>query len=354
MLSPATIGVTELVSRLATVSRDAPLRYVHHSNHGEIKILDVVAPYGPVIYARRRKGQHWRTCVAENISTDIIRRVATQIQPHTAFSIDVLLNGTGNNRSVFEAILAHLEDFYVCFPGKHLNGISGKRKFLYWNPDRLHPAGTITVTDDIRGISTGIDVTTASFAAPRTDEFDKLRLHQQKQAKLFEIGAAKGWGTWIAENDHGIRIGRKPLISQPSAIRHLSQLPILKGYPEAMKAARHLDVMFVRHDGFIPAVIEVEHTTGISSGLGRMNAFRHSLEGVYASQGAGGTSFIICAEDEKASEFAAKAASLQYASIKPRFLPYSRLDLIWSLVRDNRQSGLSENLFEAFSDPVRR
>lgn len=354
MLTPSAIGVTELVTRIAAISRDQPLRYVSETNKSEIKILGVVLPYGPIIYARRQKGQHWRTCAPETISVDIISRVATQVQPHTAFSIDVILNSTGNNRSVFEAILAQLEEFYVCRPGKHVNGISGRRKFLYWNPDKPHPAGVVTETDDIRGVTTGLDPVSHQIPSHPADNFSKLRLHQQKQVKLFEVGAAKGWGIWIAENDQGIKVGRRAISSHPSAIRHLAKLPLFQGYPDAIKAARHLDVMFMRHDGFIPAIIEVEHTTGISSGLGRMNTFRHALEGVYASGGSGGTSFIICAEDGKAEEFMAKASSRQYAAIRPRFLPYSRLDIIWSLIRDNRQAGFSDSLFEAFSDPVRR
>jgi type II restriction enzyme len=350
-----TIGATTLVRKIHDeVRRGEGLRYVNPANDTEITLLGVTLPYGPIAYTRRRKGQHSRTCKVENISEDIIRRVAGQISPHEAFSIDAMLNGTGNNRSVLEAIIAHLSEFYVCYPGRHLNGIPERRKYLYWNPDKPHRAGSITETDDIRGVVSRPEQTYALPAASHpARNFAKLRPHQQVQVKAFEIGAAKQWAVWIAENDQNIRIGRRRLVSHPSAIQHLSKVPILQVHPAAIKAARHLDVMYIREDGFIPAVIEIEHSTGVSSGLTRMNTFRHSMAGVYANGGQGGTSFIICADDSKAAEVKAKASAPQFAALAPRFLPYSRVDLLWALCMDNRQKALNENVLEIFSDPCR-
>mgnify|MGYP001199835493 CR=1 FL=1 len=354
MRAPVTISVTEFVRHLHDfVPRDSVLKYVNSSNQTELIVKDIVLPYGPITYIRRKKGQHWRSCKIETISEAIVRRVAAQIEPEKAFSIDAILNGTGNNRSVFEAIIAHTPQFYICHPGKHLNGVTDQRKHLYWNPNKPHQAGVIAETNEILGIITSprqnFTLTTHGHPAPN---FNRLRPHHQKQVQAFEIGAALTWSVWIAENDHDIRLGRTRLAQHPQAIRHLTQVPIIKSSPEAIKAARHLDVMFVRNDGYIPAIIEIEHSTGISSGLTRMNNFRHSMSGVYANQGQGGTSFIICAEDEKAEEVKAKATR-QFDTMAPRFLPYSRLELLWQLCRDNRQGALKDNLFEIFSEPCR-
>jgi type II restriction enzyme len=350
-----TIGATTLVRMIHDeIPRGEPLRYVNPANDTQITVLAAQPPYGPVTFTRRRKGQHSRTCKAENISEDILRRVAGQITPHEAFSIDAILNGTGNNRSVLEAIIAHLSQFYTCYPGRHLNGIPERRKYLYWNPDKPHRPGSINETEDIRGIMARPEQPYAlQHAGHPARNFDKLRPHQQVQVKAFEFGAAMDWGVWIAGNDQNIRIGRRRLIDHPSAIQHLSKVPILQVHPTTLKAARHLDIMFIRNDGFIPAVMEVEHTTGVSSGLARMNAFRHSMAGVYANGGAGGTSFIICADDSMAAEVMAKASTAQFRDLAPRFLPYSRVDLLWSLCRDNRHRAFKENVFEVFSDPCR-
>jgi type II restriction enzyme len=354
MASHDTIGVTELVRHLATVPRDEGLRYVNPANDTEIIVRSVTMPYGPITYTRRPKGKHARTCKLETISEDIIRRVAAQIERHKAFSIDAILNGTGNNRSVLEAILAHAAEFFVCYPGKHLNGVAERRKHLYWNPDEPHRVGVIAEAKNILGVMTAADqsFTLTSQSHPASN-FATLRTHQQLQVKLFEIGAAMNWSVWIAENDHNIKLGRRKLSSHPSAIQHLSRIPILQAYPNAQKAARHLDVMFVRDDGFIPAIIEIEHSTGILPGLTRMNTFRHNMGGVYANGGQGGTSFIICADDSKAAEASAKAASPQFSPISPRFLPYTRVDLLWELCRDNRQRAFNDNVFAVFSDSCR-
>ncbi len=354
MASHDTISVTELVRHLDTVPRNEGLRYVYPANDTEIIVRSVTLPYGPITYTRRPKGKHARTCKLETISEDIIRRVAAQIERHKAFSIDAILNGTGNNRSVLEAILAHAAEFYVCYPGKHLNGVADRRKHLYWNPDKPHRVGAITETTEILGVMTTPNQSfTLSSRADHPCNFASLRKHQQLQVKLFEFGASMNWSVWIAENDQNLKIGRRKVSNHPSAIQHLSRIPILQAYPAGLKAARHLDVMFVREDGYIPAVIEIEHTTGIVPGLTRMNNFRLNMGGVYANRGSGGTSFIICVDDEKTAEAVAKASSPQFADLSPRFLPYSRVDLLWELCRDSRQRAFNENVLEVFSDPCR-
>jgi hypothetical protein len=356
-MSPSAIGTSGLVAKLAELQKRLPrLRFVSSRNKGEIGFHSAGGTYGPITFTRRKKGQHWSTVRFETISTNILERIAAQIEPYVAFSVDAVLNSTGNNRSVLEALLAHHSEFYVCYPGKFIDGIPGQRKFLMWCPDNPHRMGIICETDNIPNVRPLNVPLLAMQPARHPDKgFEKLRIHQQSQVKLFETGAALRLRVWLAENDQNIMIGGRRLSSHPYAISHLSKLPLLQAYPAALQAARHLDVMFVRDDGYIPAVVEVEQTTGITSGLTRMNRFRHALSGVYACAGTGavGTSFIICAADEKAEEFASKASDPQFAGLNPRFLAYSTLDAIWSLIRDNRQDAFSDNLFKVFSDPLR-
>lgn len=51
-------------------------------------------------------------------------------------------------------------------------------------------------------------------------------------------------------------------------------------YSNAAKAALLIDVVWFRNARFTPAVIEIEHTTGVTSGLTRMQTskitFHHS------------------------------------------------------------------------------
>jgi hypothetical protein len=47
------------------------------------------------------------------------------------------------------------------------------------------------------------------------------------------------------------------------------------------------------------------------------------------------------------------ATSPQFFDLAPRFLPYSRVDLMWSLCVGGQSGALRDNLFEVFSDPCR-
>ncbi|NTF16979.1 hypothetical protein G6L37_00870 [Agrobacterium rubi] len=328
--------------------------YVNPHNPTRITVADVDLATGSIFFKRRRKGQHLKNCVMEKISATTINRVVEQVSPHEAFTIEAVLKGSGNARSVLEAILAQLPEFYVCYPARILNGSGHENvKHLYWNPDKPHPFGSVTEAREIKGVMKKVPMSGIHIAIPehQASNFAKLRVHQQIQVKIFEIGAAMRWAVWIAENDRNMKVGRKPLASHPSAIKFLPQVDILKAFPLAQKSARHLDVALFRADGFIPAVIEIEQSTGVLSGLNRMESFRQTMSGVFANHGAGGTSFTICAEDSKRDEVFKKVkAAPQYHPMAPRFLSYSNVDLMWSLCVNGRSAALKDNLFEVFSE----
>jgi len=49
------------------------------------------------------------------------------------------------------------------------------------------------------------------------------------------------------------------------------------GFDDAVRAALMIDVIWFRNATFMPAVIEIEHTTGVTSGLTRMKNFQDRL-----------------------------------------------------------------------------
>lgn len=323
--------------------------YVNPHNTSRITFLSVTLPHGPIYYIRRKKGQHTRSCRPEAISVAMLQRIASQIAPHEAFTMEAVLKGSGNSRSVVEAILAQLPQFFVCYPAKILNGTFENVKHLYLNPDKPHRMKEVTEALEIKGVMKKVPMASPHLVVPdhSAPNFTKLRLHQQIQVKIFEIGAAMRWHVWIAENDRNIKLGRKHLHQHSAAVQYLAQMPFLQGFPEAQAAAKHLDIALFGPGGLVPAIIEIEQSTGITSGLNRMEKFRRCMPGVFGAK----TSFIICAEDDKKDEVMRKAAKApQFLDLAPRFLPYSHVNLMWSICVNGQSVALKDNLFEAFSE----
>lgn len=328
-------------------------RYVHHRTDGDIKLIAIDIPNLTIFFQLRKKGEHWSSRPITKITSDTIKRLFNKIKPYEAFSVDTVLNASGSHRSVFEAILAMHPAFHVCYPGQILIGCTDNVKHLYFDPSNPHEMGKINFIQSIRGVMTKAPpISGIAIPSHPAKEFPKLTIHQQMQVKLFEIGAAMQWMTWIAETDRNVRLNGKPLSQRPSAVKLLEQVTILSAFPNAQKAAKHLDVAFFRYDGFIPGIVEIEHTTGVNSGLNRMETFRQSMAGVFANAGSNGTCFIICADDDQRDSVMKKtAAAKQYRSLAPRFMPYSKVALLWTLCHSGHASALKENVLEVFSEP---
>lgn len=101
---------------------------------------------------------------------------------------------------------------------------------------------------------------------PDGDEpkFD-VREHTRVQWLLAQLGLRQELGVWIARNDHAT-VGPD---GKPLGTHSLPEFPQLPLPDPAVGAARLVDVLWV--DGNrIPAAFEVEHTTDVRSGLGRL------------------------------------------------------------------------------------
>src|SRR5438874_1917717 len=97
------------------------------------------------------------------------------------------------------------------------------------------------------------------------DEFDTIeakKIHTQMQVALVRIGNALNFRTWIARNDQSIPVGRRRLSDLEGVISSLDDVSILYD-KESKRAASLIDCIWFSADfKYIPAVIEVEHSTG--------------------------------------------------------------------------------------------
>lgn len=69
-----------------------------------------------------------------------IQKIIGSIYEYVPFSIDAIVNASGNWRAGFESILAHTAEFFTC----RVNN----QKHLVWSPDKKHIVGKIGIWDD--------------------------------------------------------------------------------------------------------------------------------------------------------------------------------------------------------------
>src|SRR4029077_9493544 len=98
---------------------------------------------------------------------------------------------------------------------------------------------------------------------------DIARRHAQIQVALVEIGKQLGFRTWVAYNDRGIIYNDRRLGEMEGVIARLDDVRLLEAFEEARRAAQLIDCIWFKNARLMPAVIEIEHSTGVRSGLTR-------------------------------------------------------------------------------------
>lgn len=114
-----------LLSLLDEVTKDKEFDYVKPGN-SKVKIL-AVDKINNIVSLQRITGQNFENA---NITPDTLSILVNNISENVPFSIESILKGSGNKRSVYEAIIARTSDFYKC--------VIGRIKHLVWIPSHKH------------------------------------------------------------------------------------------------------------------------------------------------------------------------------------------------------------------------
>jgi type II restriction enzyme len=205
-----------------------------------------------------------------------------------------------------------------------------------WCPDETHPSGESAVkdyTDLIAELELGVDF--GQVTITDQGEFDSIearRTHTQMQIALVEIGNALNFRTWIAQNDHHIvvkdvkRNVETRLGAMPGVIPSLDEMPIL--YTRDIKrAAALIDCIWFSDNGNrIPAIIEVEHSTGVTSGLTRMLKFNESAPSIT-------TTVTIIAPNDQRDKVVREANSPVFRKLGASYMPYSTVRELYGLIQ---------------------
>lgn len=343
------LTASNLVHAIMALGSQTWFNYVNVSTTTKVRVVRADGPEGPIVIERKGTDGVAKT---QTISVEMLWRAANSLVPGIPVNFDRIFAGSYNTRSALEALLAHTEEFYWCKPGRIevINGssaIKAGHKHLVWRPDLGHRKGIIDSVNDVEAVSElpmqmvaydaliGLEAQTTSDPLP----IEVKRRHLQIQIALVEIGSHLGFRSWVAQNDKGYKYGKKgqekAIGEMDNVIATLNDERTLQSYADAVNAAKLIDCIWFKNGRFIPAVMEVEHSTGVTSGLNRMKKFQElapALEGMR---------FVIVAADEDRDEVIYKANAPQFATLKPKFFPYSAVEELHSLCRRRNVSGVA-------------
>lgn len=354
------VTAEQLVRAISHLPKDRVYHYVNPATKGQIKIVRVDLPEGPVIIKRwnPHEGETESGASDESISTNMLWRVANAVRDGVPLNIDRVVGASYNTRSVLEALLAHTPQFYFCYPGRNMDtasihSVQRGHKHLLWCPSDPHPPNTAqeratsVVISEIPAMEATYEAVTIppETASALTQDINLLRRHAQIQVALIMIGKQLGFRSWIAQNDQGIIYRDTPLGRLEGVVIALHDEPLLRSYAEAVAAALLIDCIWFKNAKLMPAVMEVEHTTGVTSGLTRMRKFKDTFPPFP-------TRYVIVAPDEEREKVVSEANKDIYRELNVRFFPYSAVEELYALCQHRKIRGVTEEFLDCYMEAV--
>ena len=352
------ITASDLAVWINQLPKDRVYHYVNPRNKGQIEIVRIDLPEGPVVIKRYNpsKGESSHSAKEDTISSQLLWRVANAINEDIPLNIDRVLGASYNTRSVLETLLAHTPQFYMTYPGRieHINSstrIKKGHKHLIWKPNLPHELGVVAEleTDKVISEIPNQDVIYETLVMPEPAEsstgidIEIQRRHAQIQVALVLIGVQLEFRTWVAQNDKGIVYNNKRLGEMTGVIASLKEEKLLTAHAEAIKAALLIDCIWFKNSRLMPAVFEIEHTTGVTSGLTRMKNFQDNFPPFP-------TRYAIVAPDEDRPKFMREATKSQFKSLNALFFPFSAVEELYSLCQRRKIKGVSEDFLNCFME----
>ncbi|MDR0570804.1 MAG: hypothetical protein LBG71_06265 [Clostridiales Family XIII bacterium] len=345
-----------LASFINQLPKNRDYNYINPRTKGLIRIIDVTLPEGPITIKRwtPSKGETAGGAETVSISAQMIWRYANAFAEGQPLNIDRVLGASYNTRSVLESLVAYTPYFYHCRPGRlsdidgHAKIESGHKHLLYL-PDEPHENGVLAAKDTNVTIT---EVTSTavyeSLSLPesldlRGMDIEAARRHAQIQIALYLIGLQLGYRTWIAQNDKGIIYNDRPLAEQAGIVKTLSSEPLVAPFDGAVGAGLFIDCIWFKNGRLMPAVMEVEHTTGITSGLTRMLNFQSKMPPLM-------TRWVIVAPDDDRRHVIAEAGKPIFQSLQARYFPYSAVEELFIICQRRRLRGITEEFLDCYME----
>lgn len=333
------LTATNIVRAIKQLPKNIAYDYISDKSRGQIQIVEI-------------RGVSLSNAKSESISVQMIKRVANAFRVHEPLSIDRVLGASYNTRSVLETLLAYTPQFYFCYPGR-VDPASSKvkrgHKHLVWYPEDPHDNGILQER------ATDIVISEVSFGEAVYDALSIVsesglgieidRRHTQIQIALITIGIQLGFKTWIAQNDKGIIYNNRRIVELEGVIASLEDIKFLSNMEEAIRAALMIDCVWFKNGRLMPAVLEVEHSTSVTSGLSRMKNFQDTLPPIQ-------TRYVIVAHEDERNKVFKEANKPQFKSLNTRFFPYSAVEELYVLCKKRQLRGVTEEFLDCFMEPV--
>lgn len=352
------LTASNIVHAISLLSKDKTYDYINPKTRTKLLIGKVVLPEGP-IYIRRydpTKGESANNAEEQSISTQMIWRVANAFRPNQPLNIDRVLGASYNTRSALETLLAFTSEFYVCHPGRievinSSTDVKRGHKHIMWCPDLPHELGVVhekdtkVVISEIPSQEIVYDALTVPELLEKGVDIEIQRRHAQIQVALVHIGRHLGYRTWVAANDQGIIYAEKRLGETEGVLPTLREGTIISPMEDAMRAALLIDCIWFKNGKLIPAVMEIEHTTGVISGLARMKKLQSAIPALL-------TRYVIVAPDEDRHKVITEITQEQFKSLNARYFPYSAVEELWGLCKRRNIRGITDEFLDSYLEKV--
>lgn len=356
------VTAQNLVNMINQLDKNKYYNYINERNRGKIAIVRVDMPEGPIIIKRWNsdQGKTYEKAKEESISTNMLWRVANSLVEGVPINIDRVLGASYNTRSVLESLLSYTSEFYYSYPGRientnSCNSIKQGHKHLMYLPNNPHITGvpTLIKTDQVISEIPSQQIIYESIAFDDGSgyvcdvgcDIETKRRHTQIQIALVVIGRQLGFRTWIAKNDRGVIYNEKKIGEMDGVVATLNDEKILSSYQDAVKAAQLIDCIWFKNGRLMPAIMEVEYTTGITSGLSRMKTFYDLFPPIQ-------TRYVIVAPDDDRPKFLREATKEQFKALKPKFFSFSAVEELYSLCQRRKLKGITEEFLDCYMEPV--
>lgn len=351
------VTASDLVQAISQLPRNQEYNYINRSNTGKIIVDDIVLPEGSIYIKRYNPAKKESRVNAKRtpISTEMLWRVANAIRPGVPINVDRVLGASYNTRSALEALLAHTSQFYFCYPGRIENVLSSTtikegHKHIIYLPDSPHEQGQLTEikTDIVISEIPTAEAVYEALVLPEQEleagiNIEIARRHAQIQIALVEIGKQLGFRTWVAQNDKGIVYKEKRIAEMDSVIARLEDENLMAAQIEAQRAAKLIDCIWFKNGRLMPAVIEIEQSTGVRSGLTRMKTFQDAFPPFP-------TRWVIAAPDEDREKVLRECNTPQFKTLNPLFFPYSAIEELYSLCQRRKIKGVTEEFLDCYME----
>lgn len=361
MTTTTNMSIEILVNALKSLPKNQGFGYIHKATKTLVSITDIEGACGPISIQRwdPSKGEIQKQAKIDSISTQMLSRVANAITPQMPINIDRLLGASYNTRSALETLLCHTPQFYYCFPGR-IENINGKpktkrgHKHVIWIPDEPHALG-ILMEKKVTGLEISEipskSVIYDALELPQTliksgkIDSEESRIHLRMQMAIYEIGRALFLNTYIAKNDQGAKYKGKFLSAQSNMVTSLNDVPLINIMDGAARAGSLIDAMWIGTKS-IPAIFEVENSTGVTSGLNRMLSFKKHMPSLSDMR------FIIVAPDDLRDKVFREVNRPEFKELHALYLSYSSVSELLGLCQERKLKGVQAAFIETFCEDL--